>query len=91
MLQEAKITELEHAQRVQVSLERTSAGKRVKIEVESHDNGLGWYTSGTLALPLHELPLLEQALEAMRRGPADNDEEYGKIIPFPANDLDLSA
>jgi hypothetical protein len=81
MTQEAKQNQPEHAQRVQVSLKRTAAGKRVHIEVESHDAVLGWYTSGALALPLEQLPILEQAIEEMRRCP--DPEEYGKIIPFP--------
>ena len=80
----------EHAQRVEATIERTAQGARVKIVVESHDAGLGWYTSGSLVLPLHQLPLLEQSIAAMRRQPAEV-EEYGKIIPFPTGDLDLSA
>ena len=81
MTQEAKQNQAEHAQRIQVSVERTALGQRVKIEVESHDLVLGWYTSGAVALPLEQLPILEQAIEEMRRCP--DREEYGKIIPFP--------
>ena len=81
MTQEAQNTQPEHAQRVQVLLERTALGQRVKIDVESHDSVLGWYTSGALVLPLEQLPILEQAIEEMRRCP--DREEYGKIIPFP--------
>lgn len=79
MLQQAKV--LEHSQRVQVELERHASGNRVKIRVESHDEGLGWYTSGGLTLPLEELPLLEQAIQEMRSQCAC--ERYGVIIPFP--------
>jgi hypothetical protein len=71
-----------HAQRVHMDLERHHSGDRVVIEVENHDEGLGWYTSGSLTLPLEQLPLLEQAIEAMRA--RCRSEEYGKIIPFPA-------
>jgi hypothetical protein len=86
MLPQPNISEGEHAQRVQVVLERSATGQRVKIVVENHDSGLGWYTSGSLTLPMHQLPLLEQAVEEMRRGP--DEEEYGRIIPFPGmNDL----
>jgi hypothetical protein len=81
MTQEASNCQPEHTQRVQVSLERSALRQRVKIEVESHDPVLGWYTSGALALPLEHLPMLEQAIEEMRRCP--DTEEYGKIIPFP--------
>ena len=66
---------------MQVELERHASGNRVKIRVESHDEGLGWYTSGGLTLPLEELPLLEQAIEEMRSQCAR--EKYGVIIPFP--------
>ncbi len=81
---QATSTEIEHAQRVQVVLERTTLGQRVKIDVESHDAVLGWYTAGSLALPLDQLPILEQALEAMRR--RVRDESYGQIIPFPRSE-----
>jgi hypothetical protein len=81
MLQNTKSADQEDVQRVQVSVERDAAGQRVRIEVENHDAVLGWYTSGSVILPLHQLPLLEQAIEEMRRQPAN--EEYGRIIPFP--------
>jgi hypothetical protein len=79
MVEQAKLCE--SAQRVQVELERHVHGKRVKIRVENYDTGLGWYSSGSLVLPLHQLPLLEQAIETMRaEDPAD---EFAQIIPFP--------
>jgi hypothetical protein len=53
----------------------------VKIRVESYDQGLGWYTSGSLVVPLHQLPLLEQAVEDMRKCP--QEDEFADIIPFP--------
>ena len=91
MLDQAK--SLEASQRVQVEMETRASGKRVKIRVENHDEGLGWYTSGSLCLPLHELPLLEQAIADMRRCPVN--EEFADIIPFPGPDAgpeeDLSA
>lgn len=79
MVEEAKLSE--SSQRVQVQMERHPLGKRVKIRVESYDQGLGWYTSGSLVVPLHQLPLLEQAVEDMRRMP--QEEEFADIIPFP--------
>ena len=71
-------------QRVLVEMEAPSAEKRVKIRIENHDENLGWYCSGSLSLPLHQLPLLEQAVEEMRAFEAS--EEAGKIIPFPQVD-----
>jgi hypothetical protein len=79
MVEEAKLCE--SAQRIQVELERHVSGKHVKIRVENHDSGLGWYTSGSLTVPLHQLPLLEQAIGEMRRLPIE--ENYAEIIPFP--------
>ena len=79
MVEEAKIAV--DSQRVQVQMERHPQGKRVKIRVESYDAGLGWYTAGALTVPLHQLPLLEQAVEDMRR--VDTADEFADIIPFP--------
>jgi hypothetical protein len=79
MVEEAKLCE--RSQRVQVEMEAHPAGKRVKIRVECYDDGLGWYTSGSVVLPLQQLPLLEQAVDEMRRAPQEND--CATIIPFP--------
>ncbi len=70
-------------QRVQAELETTRNGKRVRIRVENFDEKLGWYTSAALSLPLHQLPLLEQALVQMRAGAAAAESSSGQIIPFP--------
>lgn len=75
----------EHAERVQVEMQNTVSGRQVQILVERHDDGLGWYTSGSLILPLHQLPLLEQAMTAMRQVPVE--PEFAEIIPFPTGDL----
>ena len=80
MVEEAKLHS-EHSQRVQVQMERHPQGKRVKIRIENYDAGLGWYTSGSLTVPLHQLPLLEQAVEEMRT--LNREEEFAEIIPFP--------
>lgn len=87
MVEEAKLSE--SAQRVQVEMHRHACGDRVKIRMESYDEGLGWYTSGALTVPLHQLPLLEQAVQEMRR--AEPEEEYGQIIPFPGPTTDSAA
>ena len=79
MVEEAKL--FESSQRVQVQMERHPQGKRVKIRVESYDDGLGWYTAGSLTVPLHQLPLLEQAVDDMRK--ISQEEEFAEIIPFP--------
>jgi hypothetical protein len=72
---------LEQARRIQVELEPHPLEKNVKIRVENYDDKLGWYTAGSLTLPLHQLPLLEQAIEQMRALEASEDGD--KIIPFP--------
>jgi hypothetical protein len=74
---------LEQVQRVQLETEEHPAGRRVKVRVESFDENLGWYTSGSLSLPIHQLPLLEQALSAM--GAEDHSENCpdAKVIAFP--------
>jgi hypothetical protein len=79
MVEPAKVAQ--SSQRIDVQLERHSDGKRVKIRVENFDEKLGWYTSGSLMLPLNQLPLLEQAVEEMRS--ESTDDEFAKIIPFP--------
>ena len=68
-------------QRIQVVLE---PAERAKICLESYDDNLGWYTAASLSIPLHQLPLLEQAIDRMR---ALNQTPVTcamrKIIPFP--------
>jgi hypothetical protein len=68
------------AQRIQVELRPRPEGKEVRIRLESYDDGLGWYSAGALTLPLHQLPLLQQAIEDMRHEPLI---ETADIIPFP--------
>jgi len=75
-------------QRIQVEIEPVSTDaqpcdKRVKIRVENYDEILGWYPSGSLALALHQLPLLEQAINEMRAGNSAGEPFTDKIIPFP--------
>jgi len=82
MVEEAKQLSSESSQRVQVQMERHPLGKRVKIRVESYDAGLGWYTAGCVTVPLHQLPLVEQAIDDMRH--ISTEDEFADIIPFPA-------
>ena len=72
---------LEQCQRVHVEIEPHHAGKCLKIRVESYDAGLGWYTAGCVTVPLHQLPLVEQAIDAMRH--ISTEDEFANIIPFP--------
>jgi hypothetical protein len=74
---------LEQVQRIRVELETNRDGRRVKIRVESHDDRLGWYTAGSLAVPLSQLPLLEQAVAEMRSCQSADEAEPDNIIPFP--------
>lgn len=67
-------------QRIQVLLEPQ---QRAKICLESYDDNLGWYTAASLSIPLHQLPLLEQAIERMRVENPAPAGTTGKIIPFP--------
>jgi hypothetical protein len=67
-------------QRIQVVLE---PAERAKICLETYDDNLGWYTAASLSIPLHQLPLLAQAIERMRAQNAPEQRPGGKIIPFP--------
>ena len=87
MVEPAKVCE--SAQRVQVELDRHVYGKRVKIRLENYDSGLGWYTSGSLTVPLNQLPLLEQALDDMRT--INRQDEFAQIIPFPGSTTEPAA
>jgi hypothetical protein len=78
--------QLEQSQRIQVEMEPHGRAKLVKIRVEHYDPRLGWYTSGSLALPVHQLPLLEQAVAEMRACASSEAPPADNVIPFPAND-----
>lgn len=80
MLPQSKSSE--SSARIQADLQTTSAGRQVKIRLENYDEGLGWYTSGCVTIPLHQLPLLEQAIGEMRSQSAQ-PQEFAEIIPFP--------
>ncbi|MFO1499820.1 MAG: hypothetical protein U1G07_15740 [Verrucomicrobiota bacterium] len=78
-------TELsQQIQRLQVGIEQQEGEKRFKLALESYDAGLGWYAAGSLTIPLHQLPLLEQALAEWReQDHAGKERAEGKVIPFP--------
>ena len=71
----------EQSQRIRVELARTE--QLVKICVEHYDESLGWYNSASLSLPLHQLPLLQQAVEEMRASTCPPPAGTDKIVPFP--------
>ncbi|ODU24863.1 MAG: hypothetical protein ABS95_01345 [Verrucomicrobia bacterium SCN 57-15] len=73
----------EQSQRVRVEMESLPVGRRVKIRVENYEERLGWYTAGSLSLPLHQLPLLEQAVAEMRACESFQEDLSDKIIPIP--------
>jgi len=70
-------------QRVQVEPEFGVSGGAIKIRVENFDEALGWYTSGSLSLTANQLPLLEQALQAMRSFTRFEESVEEKIVAFP--------
>ena len=80
-LQESEVSV--QCQRIQVMVETMGGPKRFKICLESHEPSLGWYRAASLSIPLHQLPLLEQALESMRSIATSEEPASGKIIPFP--------
>jgi hypothetical protein len=76
----------QECQRVQVSRDTQGAEQVVRIALERHDTALGWYTAGSLCLPLCQLPALEQALTDLSRSQClqcTGDSCGRKIIPFP--------
>jgi len=76
-------------ERIQVQLESHGPDKQVKIRLENYDESLGWYTSGSLSLGLHQLPLLEQAVEAMRSFTSCEETSEEKTIPFPGRTREI--
>lgn len=79
--QQASVTS--PCQRVYVDVEAGLEPKRVKICLESHDEGLGWYTAASLSIPLSQLPLLQQALEHSGCRTSVEDTAADNIILFP--------
>jgi hypothetical protein len=80
MLQQ-QLGSAEQSQRIRVEMQTHPEGNRVKIRVEHHEERLGWYTAGSLSLPIHQLPLLEQAMAELRScEPCEQDD---KIVSIP--------
>jgi hypothetical protein len=78
-----QLNSAEQVQRLRVEMEAQETGKQAKIRIESYDVHLGWYTSGSLSLPLHQLALLEQAIADMQASASPGHDSGEKIIPFP--------
>ena len=78
-----QLESVDQLQRINVEMERHPHEQRVKIRVEHYEENLGWYSAGSLSLPLHQLPLLEQAVEKMRAYESSEESVSRKIIPFP--------
>ena len=74
---------LQDIQRVQVDVEGAEGAGRIKISLENHDPGLGWYAAASLIVPLHQLPLLQQALDTLSRQREGSGPESATIVPFP--------
>ena len=70
-------------ERVQITME----GAHLKISVERFEECLGWYIAGSVSVPLHQLPLLqEQLASASSATGANNSPERG----LPENVIALS-
>lgn len=68
-------------QRISV-VETDGENDTVKIQVERHDENLGWYTANSLEISRPLLPLLEQSLDRIHKQPSSNHSE-NNVIPFP--------
>ena len=71
---------------MQVSRDTQGAEQVVRISLERHDDDLGWYTAGSMCIPLCQLPVLEQALDELSASQSFTCTEAicgRKIIPFP--------
>jgi hypothetical protein len=78
-----KSRQFEQVQRIQATVEGLPEAKCLKICVENYDQGLGWYSGGSLTIPLHQVPLLEQALQAARAECPEAKDNSPTIVPFP--------
>jgi hypothetical protein len=77
----------QECQRIDVAKQGLGAAAQLKISIERFDECLGWYTAGGLSIPIHQVPLLQQALEQMKSVACAECSEAvcpaKKIIPFP--------
>lgn len=67
-------------QRVKVELEPFRP-EECKIRIEQFDAKLGWYTAGSLRVPLDQLPDLQEALAKVQAAQARAAEDHSKVIP----------
>jgi hypothetical protein len=88
---ESESNPFQQCQRVQVTRDTQGAQQVVRISLERHDTALGWYTAGSMCIPLCQLPVLEQALDELSASQCllctkAMCAETGcdrKMIPFP--------
>ena len=77
----------QECQRIDVLKQGQGADAQLKISIERFDECLGWYLAGGLTIPIHQVPLLQQALEETKTiDCAEYVEKVcsaKKIIPFP--------
>jgi hypothetical protein len=77
----------QQCQRIDVVKQGNGADAQLKISIERFDECLGWYMAGGLTIPIHQVPLLQQALEEMKSVACAECVETvcpaKKIIPFP--------
>ena len=76
---------VEIVQRIQVGLQGHGPAARLKICLQNHHESLGWYTAGCLSIPLHQVPLLEQALDRVR-----NHQASGESVDSPRGNLRIA-
>ncbi len=91
---ESERKNFQECQRVQVSRDTQGAEQVVRITLERHDAALGWYTAGSICIPLCQLPVLEQALDELSASQCLQCTEATcarKIIPFPLLALGIAA
>lgn len=78
--------QFQECQRVQVMRDTQGAEQVIRISLERHDETLGWYTAGSMCIPLCQLPVLQQALDELSASQCFTCLEGmcgRKIVPFP--------
>lgn len=74
---------INHSERVSAEVVDTNEARKIKLRVETYNDGLGWYSSGSLMLGIEQLPLLEQAISQMRQMERARENHSCVILPFP--------
>ena len=83
---ESEPKRFQECQRVQVARDTQGTEQVIRISLERHDDALGWYTAGSMCIPLCQLPVLQQALDELSASQCLTCMEATcsrKIIPFP--------